>query len=538
MYFALFLLLLFWFWYNGNVLKDPSASIFSHFVYTPKNMRELYKYNFADGGIAVDCPANTKKAYRNALEKGFDLAVDVYRCKDSIVCLSNPYTIATIGVPGNIKQKLYEEIMFYYILDSNERISKLAHALKLINGEHAILINVKGKFDEKYQEYLSSIIANYEDSKVYFRTSNLVTFSILKKLFKDKVVFSYIPFRKKLTVLEPKKLKKLSIPNWSDIIFSLEENDFVESILKKLWGATNKLKSRLEKDHPLFTKPTIHRAAITSKLRENSKEAIELCSRFGFNIELDLCFKRKTTFLKLFNCFIQACEGNISFSELKPIFISFIKIEKEIRIYHSDFISNMLGQEKSCCKKVKKEDSLLLDEVLSIVNGRSYLIFDIKRYALFHRWFARHFMKCLSGYSGDFCIWSFNFLLLRYFSKKHPNIIRGQVGNSVSSLKGRLRKTVANIITFLFFYTGSPDVLIYDLDKFVYLFSKFQKTIGYPTAGYSAKCYSELKPYCGHFPIFICEDVLNRKAWGSFFDKYITKEQRKMAEQFIKEHAA
>lgn len=68
----------------------------------------------------------------------------------------------------------------------------------------------------------------------------------------------------------------------------------------------------------------------------------------------------------------------------------------------------------------------LFSEVLALVDGRAPMIVEVKHYGNPTK-NAEAALSLLRGYAGPYCVESFNPLIVRYFRKNAPNIVRGQL---------------------------------------------------------------------------------------------------------------
>lgn len=70
----------------------------------------------------------------------------------------------------------------------------------------------------------------------------------------------------------------------------------------------------------------------------------------------------------------------------------------------------------------------LFSEVLSLVDGRSPIIVEVKHYGSAER-NAEKLLEILQNYHGAYCVESFHPLAIRYFRRNAPDIIRGQLAS-------------------------------------------------------------------------------------------------------------
>ena len=106
-------------------------------------------------------------------------------------------------------------------------------------------------------------------------------------------------------------------------------------------------------------------------------------------------------------------------------------------VFHDDNLKRMCGTDQvltDCCWEDLKRLKLngtdkripLLDEVLSVIGGKVPLIVEIKPRG---PWLetARRTAKRLDWYKGIYCIESFHPLVVSWFRKYRPDVIRGQL---------------------------------------------------------------------------------------------------------------
>ena len=151
-----------------------------------------------------------------------------------------------------------------------------------------------------------------------------------------------------------------------------------------------------------------------------------------------------------------------------------IQITKDGRIvvFHDDTMKRMCGNEGKISDYTYEElqqfhlgDSTekipLLREVLQTVDGRVPLLIEIKMPGLSTAVCAG-FQKEMEGYTGMFCMESFNSLALRWCRRHMPQTLRGQLSGRFSKddkvhliLRIMARHLMLNFI-------GKPDFIAYD----------------------------------------------------------------------------
>ncbi|MEG1009906.1 MAG: hypothetical protein RSF67_08890, partial [Clostridia bacterium] len=254
----------------------------------------------------------------------------------------------------------------------------------------------------------------------------------------------------------------------------VEAEDTSKTVISRIWSTFNHYKTRVKGDHFLLSYnglkyQTQHRGNISDELVEHSKESFLECIKQKKVIELDV-----TMYKGIVSC------------------------------YHSDKISNKLGQEPSINQKALDDDVLSFKEAIEIIDGKVPIIIDIKDGKIYDRSLEDKIMDLMKEYKGEFVIQSWNPLVVLYFKNNYPENIRGQVGNSLKGIK-TFRSFSLNTVCFILFYLGEPDYIVYDLDETVYILSKFNKIIGLPVIGYTAKDQHDIIRYEKYFDNIIVE---------------------------------
>lgn len=437
----------------------------------------IYSEVFAHRGFHLKFPENTIEAFSQAVEQNFSIELDVRYLKcGTIVCFHDRYMKRLLSVPGRLNRRTYKEIKHHKILGTKYKIPKLRDVLKMVSGKVTVLIEIKGLMGKAYQNELQSILQNY-NGEVFFHAKNIITYKRARKIWGEKVFFVLNPFRKRFEFVKGRDYKKIiSIPAIDDII--VEGEDTAKTVIKKIWSTFNTYTTRVKDDHWLINyngkKNQIqHRGITSSKFKEHSKEAFLECVRLDKIIEFDI-----------------------------------IMYDGKLICYHDDSITKKMGQKQSISQKCDLINSLTLEEILKIVDGKVPIIIDVKDFKIFNRVIEKEIVQTLKSYKGEYVIQSFNPLANIYLKNNYPDIIRGQIGHSLNGLK-RLRKVVLTIVNFCLFYYGRPDYIIYDLDSYVYSLSNFNNILGLKVIGYTVIKYEDIERYSRFFDNFIVEGIFD-----------------------------
>ena len=421
----------------------------------------ISKYIFAQRGLQLKYPENSLRAYKAAEKQNFGIHMNVRVLNDgTYICFKNTYMKRLLNFPGRVCKKTYEFLRKLNILNTNYKIPTVKKVLKLVKNNVPLLIQLNGGFSKENIQQLINICKK-EERNIFFCTSNIVTFLKFKTFTKEKI--HLLGVKNKIEFLKVKKYKKFQfIPEFDDII--VEAEDRAKSVIQKIHKAFNQYNTRVTKNHWLLKYngkkfQIMHRAIASSNVKEHSKEGILEC-----------------------------------ISKKKVPEIDVVLHKGKLICYHSDKVSSKLGQESSIAEKINIENSILFEDVLKLVDGKVPIIIDIKDYHLKKRLLEEILMEKLKGYNGKYCVQSFNPLVLRWFLKNYPEIIRGQVGNSFSNLSGT-RNIVLLLVNFILFYSNKSDYIVYDLDKYVSILSKFNNILGLPVIGYTAHCLNDIDKY-------------------------------------------
>ena len=491
----------------------------SIFSYCPQKSPEIYDYIFAHRGFHLNVPENSLPSYKLMVGK-FGIEMDIRLLKDgNIVCFHDRYTKRLLGGPGKTSNFTYSKLRKYTLKGTKYRVIRLKSALSTIGGKSPVLIEVKGLFTKKYYYRLNAILRQYKGD-IYFHCKNIITYIKLRKVYGNKVFWILNPFRKRFNFLKGKHYSNqfekfisfieeapIEIPSIEDVsqilVDAFEENNSVREIVATISSFCNNYKSRLTDKSFLLNSLILHRGIVSSKFGEHSKEAFEACVRFAkytntrIAIELDLIY-----------------------------------YNGKVVCYHSDKISDKLGQAKSCAPKSSLENALTLEEILEIVKGYEDLVsivFDIKDFNIKNRILEKEFIRIIEQkeYMGNFAVQAWNPIVLMFFEKVRPNYIRGQVGHSLSGLVKYVPiNKLPWIVNVLLFNKSHADYCVYDASNFIYVLIKYNKNIkGRPVFIYAPKSEMELETFIGKEQIagFIVENVLDSHSWSKSYIRKFKK---------------
>lgn len=228
-----------------------------------------------------------------------------------------------------------------------------------------------------------------------------------------------------------------------------------------------------------------HRGLHGGKVKENTAQALSDAVKHGFGIEFD----------------IRLSSDNI------PVVIH---DENLLRVFGIDSEVASLNADE-----LKNSGVPTLEEVLGIINGSVPFIAEIKAdtndisvcgYA----------QQILDGYKGIYCIQSFNPLVLLWYRKHRPRIIRGQLSSNFKR-DGKRGNPVLNFALrhLLFNFMASPDFIAYNHNYASALSLNIcRKLFGIPTAAWTIRSRHELDASRKSNEIFIFENFMPGEGSG------------------------
>ena len=145
----------------------------------------------------------------------------------------------------------------------------------------------------------------------------------------------------------------------------------------------------------------------------------------------------------------------------------------EIVVFHDDFLKRMCSVSGRPCDYTLSElrefrlsgtgeRIPLLREVLSLVGGRVPLIVELKR-GPENRLLCESSAAILDGYRGAYCIESFDPFVVRWFRRRRPRVLRGQLACSARSYGSAASKAVAALASrCLLNWISRPQFIAYE----------------------------------------------------------------------------
>ncbi len=185
-------------------------SFFTKFTYIPRKAKTengIYDHIIAHRGYHFKYPENSIPAYIEALKRNDSIELDIRLTKDGIiVCIHDRYAKRLLGAKGKTSNMTYKQIEKCTILKSKDKVPTLKDVLDLVNGKVALLIEVKGLMNDKFENKIVNMINEYEGI-VFFHAKNIITYFRLKKIYGDKVFWILNVFRRRFDFIKVKRRK-------------------------------------------------------------------------------------------------------------------------------------------------------------------------------------------------------------------------------------------------------------------------------------------------------------------------------------------
>lgn len=107
---------------------------------------------------------NSMESFKLAIEKGFNIEIDVHLLKDKNIAVIHDYNIIRVcGEDKNISSLSKEELKDYPLTLSKEIIPTLDEVLNLVNGQVGLLIEIKcEEFNEEFIDLIIKELSTYK----------------------------------------------------------------------------------------------------------------------------------------------------------------------------------------------------------------------------------------------------------------------------------------------------------------------------------------------------------------------------------------
>ena len=192
--------------------------------------------------------------------------------------------------------------------------------------------------------------------------------------------------------------------------------------------------------------------AASEGVPENTLPAFERACRAGYGIELDIRFTK----------------------------------DMRVVVYHDDDLLRLCGDPRKVCQLTLEELRALpvqgtdarvptLDEALELVNGRVPLLIELKNGKDNPR-LCRALMDRLKNYPGEYIVESFNPLIVWWFRRNAPQVVRGQLVGPLRSYMPTVGFLSAFFMSGLLLnFLGRPHFVAYDVNAPRFFSPHFQR---------------------------------------------------------------
>ena len=214
------------------------------------------------------------------------------------------------------------------------------------------------------------------------------------------------------------------------------------------------------------------------KIYENTLEAFELSIKKGYIIELDIRLTK----------------------------------DKKIIVFHDANTKRITNQnkivEENTYKELNSQNIIhipLLEEVLTLVNGKVPLLIEIKPSSITGE-LESLLMNLLTKYQGKYAIQSFSPKVLYYFKRNYPKVLRGQLSKKYTKQKISptnkfiLSNMLLNIIT-------KPHFISYKYNELSPEKIKKYKKKNIHLIGWTITNEREFEHYKKYYDNLICENI-------------------------------
>lgn len=124
---------------SPRIFNRPRKEGFKRWLYAHRGLHDN----------ASDAPENSLAAFRNAVEAGYGIELDIQLSKDRVPVVFHDFTLERVcGAAGKVRDYTYEELQRFRLFDSGERIPKFADVLALVDGKVPLIVEFKIEFKD------------------------------------------------------------------------------------------------------------------------------------------------------------------------------------------------------------------------------------------------------------------------------------------------------------------------------------------------------------------------------------------------------
>lgn len=221
---------------------------------------------------------------------------------------------------------------------------------------------------------------------------------------------------------------------------------------------------------------------------ENSLPAFAKAVENGYGIELDV---QLTTDGKLI-VFHDETLKRMSDTKKRPVDISYSELQ-EHKLLDTEYTAP------------------LLEDVLSLVDGKVPLIIEIKPHGPFIKT-CKALAPMLDNYKGTFCIESFNPAVVRWFKNNRKDVVRGILASNYLHSKKKTLSQKILVTNLLFNGYCKPDFVAYNHEfKGTSALRLCKKLFGCSMVAWTIRSQEDLDKASDFFEVFIFEKFVPNK---------------------------
>lgn len=238
-----------------------------------------------------------------------------------------------------------------------------------------------------------------------------------------------------------------------------------------------------------------HRGLHSDTLPENSLAAFEAACRAGYGIELDVRLSRDGVAV----------------------------------VFHDDTLTRMCGIDRRVSELTAAELAKIplagnpahkiptFAEVLSLVRGRVPLLVEIKG-TTDAADVCEVAAPLLDEYRGAYCIESFSPYAVRWYRRRRPLVVRGQLSEHYFANRGKKKTFPLWMMQLLLTnFLTKPDFIAFNLRDRKYLpFRIATRLYGAKAFAYTVKSHADEEKCCGYFDALIFEGYLPPERSGEY----------------------
>ncbi len=223
------------------------------------------------------------------------------------------------------------------------------------------------------------------------------------------------------------------------------------------------------------------------KVPENSLLAFKKAVEQGYSIEMDLNMLKDGTIVVIHDFNFKRLTG----LDQKANQLNYEDI-KDLRLHHTN------------------EKIPTLKEVLELVDGKVPLLIELKPFGHINS-FCHHFYEVIKDYPGKWAVFSFNPVVVRWFKKNQPQIIRGQISKFFTK-DDHLFQPAAYMLKRMVFNTlTKPDFISYNVHDMPNKYIDKYKKKGLTIISFAARNQEELDFVRTHYDNIVFEYFIPKK---------------------------